>query len=418
MMIPKRSVGRIAAILGVVVVVAVLARGADAVRADDLPAAAQSQDARSNDEWGPESDGIRCRLVAISPRTNDEAPDLKAKAEAFAIDDDLTFGVELKNVSDEPITLLGVRFGDFFPNVRGTLNTVDFGPRWFEFEFRDKTGAPIPHASRAFGDGDWAGLHEASTHNLAPGQSLVVALRPMKFCAPMAYRLPRGDYLVRVRYRGPSEDSRKRYESRRPGSEQSRAWTGEVTSNAIAFSVASGQPATPRADLHWGEINDGLRAAVELRPRRAVGAENDSPGTLLVNSVVDVALHVENVSERAISLLTDASPKDTLTVSALTRRIDGDWGRAVAQATTGMPRAIRWTLQPGETAEISTARCAVVRNEAAAAQLRRSMQRVVQVEFWEYKLRYTLHFGSVQLGPERNDWQGELTTGELPLVVR
>jgi hypothetical protein len=44
-------------------------------------------------------------------------------ADEFARGDDVTFAVELQNVSDKPVTLLGVRYSDNTPAVKGKLNT-------------------------------------------------------------------------------------------------------------------------------------------------------------------------------------------------------------------------------------------------------------------------------------------------------
>src|SRR5262245_49180351 len=73
----------------------------------DDPARAKAEESYA--DWGPEADGLRCRMVAVPPSTDEESPDLAKTTEQFARADEITFAVELKNVSDKPLTLLGVR---------------------------------------------------------------------------------------------------------------------------------------------------------------------------------------------------------------------------------------------------------------------------------------------------------------------
>ncbi|MCY2963350.1 MAG: M56 family metallopeptidase, partial [Planctomycetota bacterium] len=96
------------------------------------------------EEWGEAVDGLACRLVPLSPSTDDESPDASQSVQQFTKGDDVTFAVELKNVSEKPITLLGVRYGESYAGAKGKLATSFFGPHLFEFRFTDAKGKAIP----------------------------------------------------------------------------------------------------------------------------------------------------------------------------------------------------------------------------------------------------------------------------------
>jgi hypothetical protein len=57
---------------------------------------------------------LPCRLVIVPTDSNNEEPDLSKTAETFVGGDRVAFAVELKNVSDEPVTLMSVRYGESY----------------------------------------------------------------------------------------------------------------------------------------------------------------------------------------------------------------------------------------------------------------------------------------------------------------
>jgi hypothetical protein len=374
------------------------------------------------DDWGPESNGLRCRLVAVSPTSNDESPDASKTTNAFALSDDLTFAVELKNVSEKPLTLLGVRYGDSYPTAAGKLATGFFAPHLFDFEFTDPLGKPIPRPSRV-SLGGMLELSGASSHEVAAGKSLVVLLRPSKFNAPMDVQLAPGAYNARVRYHGPNEKARADMLKHWPDKPQGRAWSGDAASNVVAFTVADDPEAPKPAALRYGEPKNGLRAAVELKDARKVRPPGEPEGTIPLNSKLDVVFHLENVSDKPILLVSETwRQDDQVTVkdeSGAERALQGSW-------YSGWPQMVRWTLRPGESAELAAANIAVAADEEAIKKFEHPVGKTLIAKPGRYAFRYTIRIGSIQqqddkgkiLLPGEGDWKGELVTGESSVVVR
>eukprot|EP00456_Euglypha_rotunda_P071582 TRINITY_DN640_c0_g1_i6.p1 TRINITY_DN640_c0_g1~~TRINITY_DN640_c0_g1_i6.p1 ORF type:complete len:1114 (-),score=275.95 TRINITY_DN640_c0_g1_i6:14006-17347(-) len=380
------------------------------------PAAAQAdrsdQKPQQANEWGPPSHGIRCRIVAVPSQSNDEAPNLATLSNQFARSDDMTFAVELKNVSDQPITLMGVRYSDAYPTAVGKLNTDFFGPHLFQLEFTDANGKPVPRVSRTF-EREMIALSGASAHTLAPGQSLVELLRPALFGPPMNYQLAPGDYRLKVKYQGPSEEVVTQLKKHWPDRPQSLSWTHEATSNEVGFTVALNPNAQVASKLVWGPVRDGLQAAIELRRPRitngapgSVGSPAEAPG-VPVKASVGVIFHVKNVSDKPITFSSETSRQgDTI-------KVTDEAGNDVPVSTpwfSGWPIMVRWILQPGEVAELNVLAPGLETIEKPG----------------KYAVQYTIRFNSMQSKDEagnitfplKDDWQSELVTGATDFFIR
>jgi beta-lactamase regulating signal transducer with metallopeptidase domain len=390
-------------------------------------------DAQANDEaagpapaepegdGGPPSDGLRFRLIAVPAATDDESPDIRQTTESFARADDVTFAVELKNVGDKPVVLLGVRYGDSYPTAEGQLNTGFFAPHLFEIEFTDAAGTPVPRPHRELLSA-MLELSGASTHELAPGESLVELLRPTRFQSPMQYELPGGDLRVRMRYRGPSRETLAQIARHWPDKPQTRAWSGEVESNEVAFTVAA-DPAAAQPELAWGAPQNGLQAAVEFRQNRTRRSPDDPPGMIPLNTVLDAVLHLKNVGEGPISLVSESwRQDDTVTVineAGEEQMVGGSW-------YTGVPIMVHWTLQPGEVAQLQASNLAVAADQAALDTLEHPVGKSLIAPPGKYTVSYSIRLGNLQsrdeqgnvLIPGQEDWQGSLATGETTLTVR
>ena len=353
--------------------------------------------------FGPESNGLRCRLVAVPTTADDESPDITKTATTFARGDDVAFAAELKNVSDKPVTLLGVRNGDS-SSAAGKLYTERRGPPLFDFEFTDSTGKPVPRTERAF---EHEMISGASVHEVAPGKSLIVLLRPAKFNAPMDHRFLPGNYRAKVRYHGPSATTLAEINKRWPGSVQGKAWSREVTSNEVAFNVAA-DPAAPKPPkLVWGPVKDGLQAAIEIRvPRGVAGVPTEPPGVPL-KTRLGVVFHVKNVSDKPITF-----PSETLRQGDQLRA-KNEAGELLELGTrfyTGTDTIVRWKLKPGDIAELHVLHPAINGIEQPG----------------KYAISYTIPFNSrhfrVSAGnikyPLKDDWQSKLETGKVPLFLR
>ena len=369
-------------------------------------------------EWGPASDGLQLRLAAVVPTTDDEAPSVFNRTESYANGDELTFAVELRNAGDKPLTLLGVRYGEGWTSGVGTLNTERFGPLLFSFEVTDLANKPISRTARAFAESLLISASGMSVHELAPGKSLVVLLRPAKFLSPMDYHLARGAYRVRVTYRGPTDEVRQEIEKHWPDKPQAHAWSGEATSNPVSFTVGE-DPALP--ELVWGEPVAGLRAAFELRPRAKSTSPDDPPGTMPLGAALEPMVHLQNVSDTPIVFTSESWRQDDKLIATDEAGVDHDTG---GTWYTGWPTMVRWELKPGEIAEISESSLAVVDDVAAAKELNHPVGHVLVAKPGKYRVRLhvsllNMHIGDVQ-GPTLNA-QGKgdtLVTGDVLLNVR
>lgn len=382
------------------------------------------------DGWGAPANGLQIRAVALSPDADDEAPDLSKPVNKFARAGDLTIAVELKNVSRTPVKLLGVRYGESYaPPAPGKLNASAFGPYLFDFDFTDTDGKSIDRAARA-PIGSLLMHSGMSVHAVDPEKSLVVLLRPASFSSAMEYRLSPGSYRLRVRYRGPTAAQLAEIQKHWPNKPQASAWSGEVVAGEIALTIAD-DPLAKRSQLVWGEPREGLRAAVELvtpeSPRRATrnaaAPPAVGPAGIPLGSKADVRLHVQNVSERTISFVSETWRQDdritVIDTAGIERVLDGTW-------YSGWPILVRWTLQPGQIAELAAANIGIAANEDAAKKFEHPIGKTLLAEPGRYSVRVGLRMGGIQqkdqagevVVPGKQDWQGELVTGTTPIVLR
>lgn len=372
--------------------------GADAMTKDE---ASDTQNTH-----GPESHGLQFRLVALSPDVNDNAPDLNSARNEWTRSADMTFGVELKNVSKEPLTLAGVRFGDgFAQEAQGTLRTEMIAPHWFEFDFTDMDGKPIPRTHREYYH-QWSVLDSASTHELASGQSLIEVLRPANFNAPMDFDLPPGKYQVQVRYHGPDDEFRENVLKHWPDKAILNAWKHDVVSNSVEFEVTEPSRHTKPEDLIWGQPVNGLQAALEYRLADDVtGNPLEAPG-IPVGTSIGVVFHLKNVSDKPISFISETGRQGDY-VHVVNER--GEKVDVPSVFLSGWPINVAWKLEPGEIAQLSL--------------LTPGLGSLHQPG--KYTVRYTVRFNSRQqkddagnvIFPRPGDYDNEVDTGETPLFL-
>ncbi len=257
--------------------------------------------------FGAESNGLRFRLIPLSPDIDDDSPDLQRVVHTFRRSSDVTFAVELKNVGSKPIVLAGIRYGEgYAEESRGKRNASMFAPHWFEFEIMDKEGKPITRPQRSYHE-SWSLVSGASYHVLQPGEAMVEVLRPSKFHAPMSWDFLPGEYQVRCRYHGPSDAMKEQIAKHWPSKEITKAWTHEVSSNLLELSVGDQDRPLDPSQLVWGEPVEGLQAAVEFRsPEEVKEKAHVAPG-VPARTPIQVLFHVRNVSDRPISFVSETS---------------------------------------------------------------------------------------------------------------
>jgi hypothetical protein len=375
----------------------------------------------ADDKWGKEFGGLRCRAVALSTKIDDDQPDLAQTNSTYTDAGAVTLGVEVKNVGDKPITLLGVRYGDSYPTAAGKLNTSFLAPHLFSLDIT-QNGKPLARPKREFIE-SMIILSGASTHELAPGQSMVIVLRPARFNTPMNFELPQGDYRVRVQYHGPSEGTMAQLKKFWPDKPHSKAWMGQVTSNDVAFKVDGPKPAVERAEPAWGDVSDGLRAAAQFRKHTRKSIE--PPGRELpLDSVADVEYLLQNVSDHAVQFVSETWRQDDQVVvkneKGEEQRLEGVW-------YSGMPIMVRWTLKPGEIATLSGPNLGIASTDEAARKFDHPVGRtLIAGAPGAFSFRFTIRLGNIQTQddkgnvviPGKDDVQTTLVTADTPLVIR
>lgn len=377
-------------------------------------AAFQQQDDGDNKQiaddegWGPASRGLRCRITPIASDANDKSPDLTKKADLYARGQDLTLAVELKNVGEKTVTLLG-----------GKENIPFIGPHLFDLEFTNEDGEPVRAAREPLTS--MLMLIESSTHQIEPGKTFTAVLRPATFHSPMAFQPPPGEYQVRVRYHV-DHNVVEQIVKHWPDKPQGKAWMGEVSSQVAAFTVAEDPQPAKSAELRWGEAKDGLRAAVEfLQSGKPLPSDGSQPVPL--NTKLDVVIHIQNVGDKIISLASETWRQgDVVTVkdaSGKERMLRGAW-------YTGLPIMARWRLKPNETAEIRAISVGIAADQAAADKFEHPVGPTLIAGPGKYSFQYALRLGDIQtfdaqgnaVAPIGGDRQGELTTGETSVNIR
>ncbi|OYW13791.1 MAG: hypothetical protein B7Z55_16340, partial [Planctomycetales bacterium 12-60-4] len=116
----------------------------------DKPLESQSKNGNSH-PWGEESHGLRSRIVPVSPSMDAENVDLSVPQDRFESPDDMTFAVEIENVSDKPISIRDIRYGEgYAEKIRRTTKANHFAPHLFDFNFTDAEGNAIARTQREF----------------------------------------------------------------------------------------------------------------------------------------------------------------------------------------------------------------------------------------------------------------------------
>ncbi len=354
-----------------------------------------------------ESHGLICRLVAVAPDITDDTSIAQNAVDRFDRSSDMTFVVELKNVSDQAIDLAGVRFGEgFAAETQGKLRTEFYAPLWFELEFDDAEGRPVARTHREYLE-RWQLGDNASVHQLQPGQTLKVVLRPATFLAPMNHRLSPGRYSLRVRYHGPDEEFKSQVRRHWPEKPILQAWGHEVVSNRVTFAIARPADNGRPEELMWGDPQEGLQAAIAYQvPDGVEGNPRQSPG-VPVGTSLGVVFHIRNVSDQAIRFVSETGRQGDHV------HVTNQQGEVVEVKDvwySGWPIDVAWLLQPGETAELPVLAPAINSLDEPGA----------------YTVRYTVRFNSrmqkddagTVVFPRPGDYDRELDTADTPLFLR
>jgi beta-lactamase regulating signal transducer with metallopeptidase domain/biopolymer transport protein ExbD len=163
------------------------------------------------------------------------------------------------------------------------------------------------------------------------------------------------------------------------------------------------------AKYAWGEIVDGLQAAMEFVPRQ----DSYAPGEAL-----ELQFRVRNASRHTLKVAGDTwRQDDMLTVTdeaGHSTKVGGCW-------YSGWSESKRETLRPGETAVFKASGLAFVK-PGDADRPGHPVAKCVECEPGRYTLQFRLNFpdlhGTELDLPQPEDWQGTLVTGKHTVHVR
>lgn len=366
-----------------------------------------TQDAKA-EEWGDAVAGLQFRIVTLDPSVTDEMPNLASLDSEFGSDSELTIGIQLKNVSDAPIKLAGIRYGTgFAKEVQGTLNTQLYAPHWFDLEYRDEKGTLIRFPERTLREPAMI-VGSCAIQELKPGETLTEVLRPAKFLAPFRNDLASGKYRLRVRYSGPQNEFKAFIDKHWPDKEFGKAWSDTVVSNEVSFEIRDSNLAKPKVELAWGTPLKGLAAAVELRPVDSIATNPHNQSGVPLGTNLETIVHVRNVSLKPISFISEVGRQgDTIEL----RDESGQEIEVPYTFYTGWPIDVAWTLKPGESAELGILSPAVTVESFAKPGV--------------FKLKCQLRFNSRTqkneagevIFPRKEDYQEVLETGTATIYI-
>ncbi len=372
------------------------------------PAKAQETEA----PWGEPSNGLRCRAVTVHSSMSEEKIDLGQGVGNFQGPDDLGFAVELENVSENSIALLDTRYGDSYGKSKGKANADWFGQFLFSIELCDEAGTKVERPEVQLVDVT-SPLDGTLVTTIEPGTSHRYLLRPTKWLSVMTPRLEAGRYRAVVRYHGLPMETANGIREYHPDSKVLGAWSGSVESLPAAFEIAA-QANDHHGEQFWGETSGGLRSALEIVPHKS---------EYVFGEKVNLKLHVQNVSEKPITLATH------LWLSDMHATVRDDQDNEVdvrGRFYTGWILSGRITLRPRQTTILDAGNLAIAADEEQANGFGDVTNRILVAPAGAYSIQLSGQFGTrfllrdgkgKQLAPLEGDWSGELMTGSAPLVV-
>lgn len=281
---------RIPAMLSIAAMVTVGFGWVGSSQATDSP----KPEVEQQETWGPVSAGLQCRAVPVLASMPDDAIQLHAVHTTFDEPADVAFAVELKNVSDTPIKLCEPVHQ--IRNAQGKIEVINqfdwFSQYLFQVDFyREGKKIEQPECELVHWQLPYFSM---ASKTVAPGETRRFILRTTKWHSFMTTQLDGGKYATVVRYRGLPERTAKGFIAEKIESSIAGSWSGDVASTKVAFEVA--QPSGPqfKQKLKWGEVQNGLRAAIELLPNKTRYAHGDRPL---------MKFHVENIRSQPVSFV-------------------------------------------------------------------------------------------------------------------
>jgi RNA polymerase sigma factor (sigma-70 family) len=376
--------------------------------------------------WGNASGGLRARLIAVAPKTDEQKPDpaTAGAVKQFAHAEDLTFLVELQNVGAKPISVQGMRYGDTVAAPWPGKSASDiFAPLLFDCEFFDKDGKPLDRPVHGMLEDDaMLNLSSGLAETIAPGKSLVCLVRPAHWKPGTAWLLSPGEYQARVRYHGPKPAALQQMKKHWPNNPVSSAWTGEVFSGRVRFTIPD-SPENRHPELIWGPAVNGLQAAAEYSSAGTPRARQDTASATYPHGTrLRVRFHVRNAGSRDISFWSETWRQDDRVFVTDSAGKETPLGHPWY---SGWALTEHWMLKPGEAAILPAIDLGIARPGQGDKDFDHPIGGVLAVAPGRYKLRHELRFNAWkrtgadgQPIPGKDDWQGTLATGPVSIQVR
>jgi hypothetical protein len=365
----------------------------------------------TNQDKPPQRPELQVRVTTVAATMDEETVDPTRSQSKFATFEDVAFAVEIKNVSEKPVSILDTRYGNSFGDSSGNSNADWYSQFLFSIDYFDSDGNPFDQPTTIIVDADMV-VSSALVVELQPDATHRILIRPAKWLNALRPRPGKGQHSAIVTYHGMSVPAAKRVREFRPESESLSAWSGTASASSVPFEIE--QAADSPADLTWGEEYGGLRAAMDLFPAAAGHSFGTKP---------KVRLHIQNVGDAVIVLSgflwqseikmngTDAKDKEV--------SLKGVW-------YSGWTLTGRTSLQPGQITVIDAGNLAIARNSKQAESFEHVTNRTLIGSAGEYKLTLNGLFGGSGalkdgkgkvLAPLKGDYDGELTTGPFTLLV-
>ncbi|WP_442508634.1 WD40 repeat domain-containing protein [Novipirellula sp. SH528] len=377
-------------------------------------------------EWGDVMNGLRARVVPVLSSMSEDAIDLAQRVENFEKPDDVAFAVELKNVSDKPITLLDTRYGNSFGDSIGKANSNWYGQFLFSLDLFDLDGKRIDRPELEVVTLNTI-LGSLGVATVEPGKTHRFLLRPSKWLSVFQRSFEPGNHRVEVRYHGMPPRVVTRIKEYKAESPVFSCVAGDVVTPPVTFEVSriGFQPVSANKNektdkleayptLVWGEPTSGLRAAMSFAPSTTSHAHGEKP---------KLNMHVQNVSDAPITVASQ------LWMSKLSVHIQDEKGERVDVGTTfytGSTPVVRVTLKPQQIAVFYAGNIGLAINGERAGNFEHVTNRRLVAPAGKYSIQLSERFGSSfllkdgkgkVLAPLEGDYVGELKTGVTPFEI-
>lgn len=360
--------------------------------------------------WGETNNGLQVRITPVKPDSDEQNP---AEAEAlqsgrFEEAKNVTFLVEIKNVSKEPVELCNVRYNDHWSgDAPGTSSSNHYAPVFFDVAVTDKEGRPVVQPQVEFANSIQLMLSSGvQVVELKPEETTQMIVTPGQWQHYHQANFGPGEYKLQLIYHGVADGVKEEIKDPWKDKPFAKAWSGKAASNAVSITVAKDANAG-LPDIAWGEETKGLTAGLRL-------VADD--GKLVQGSQPTVQLLLKNVSEDTITFWSETFRQDDQAELVLAdgkrQPISGTW-------YSGWPVMIKWTLKSGEVAQLSAPNLGIAADEEGAKEFSHPIGRRLVVEKGKYGLQYKLNIGGIQgedadgnkLYPGDDDWAGFINTG-------